>query len=53
VSSTKNILAGNLTAYEVLVIFFYIEHNDACDLYLLDQIKVTKDEEDFAVLLKV
>ena len=63
-SSTKSILAGNLTAYEVLVVFFNIEHNDACDLNLLDQIEVTEDEEqnflkalkneeNFAVLLKV
>ncbi len=37
----------------MLVVFFYIENNDACDLYLLDQIEVTEDEENFAVLLKV
>jgi hypothetical protein len=37
----------------VLVVFFYIENNDACDLYLLDQIEVTEDEENFAVLLEV
>ena len=37
----------------MLVVFFYIENNDACDLYLLDQIEVTEDKENFAVLLEV
>lgn len=38
-------------AEEVLVFLLDVEHNDASDLHLGEQVLITKDEEDLAVLL--
>ena len=43
----------SLTPKEVLVVFLHVEHNGTCQLDLGEQVEVSEDEENLALLLKL